>query len=227
MELPRRVVSTWACDERERAKASVHEVGEWTESSDDEDNSEDEEMWMEQAGRACTFAADRDAGLASQPSSLAVGAGSWLKSSLEWVLQAAPGDGDSMQRRSEMQSGHLRRPQGLVRTSCQVHPPHRGVRHTVNMGGEKETGPVGGPPRLVQITPPARSPAGPKKDRARVRSIEAACNGRWFSRLSPILLVGRKPHSVKDLVQLKGEGVSTLLSVLEVRLSLWAAAVFV
>ena len=46
-------------------------------------------------------------------------------------------------------------------------------------------------------------------------AIEDACCGRWFSRLSRSLLVGRKPLSARELAELKAEGVSSVLSVIE------------
>ena len=103
-----------------------------------------------------------------------------------------------------------RHPRGLIRTACAdaapLTPPnarmHRIQESFVKMDGA-----------ICRMRPDTAHASGwaPRGG----GTIEDACGGRWFSRLSRSLLVGRKPLSARELAELKTEGVSSVLSVIE------------
>jgi hypothetical protein len=165
-------------------------------SEDDDTDSEAEEEWVERAGRACQLGGADSSLYGSTPASsaqdsedfavremLARGAGSLF----DWVLRdVVLVDGRPAPKHIE--SGHLHRPRGLVRTACSpsaVAMPFGGAHGAVH-GAARDAPMVVGAAR-----PPAAGVLRPG-------SIEAACGGRWFSRLmnEPGVIVGRKPYSV-------------------------------
>ena len=103
-----------------------------------------------------------------------------------------------------------RHPRGLIRTACAdaapLAPPnarmHRIQESFVKMDGA-----------ICRMRPDTSDEAGwaPRGG----GTIEDACGGRWFSRLSRSLLVGRKPLSARELAELQTEGVSSVRSVIE------------
>ena len=115
-----------------------------------------------------------------------------------------------------------RRPRGLIRTACAdaaplvpaaprlpVAPfaPPNARMHRIQESFVKVDG------AICRMRPGTTNEAGwaPRGG----GTIEDACGGRWFSRLSRSLLVGRKPLSARELAELKAEGVSSVLSVIE------------
>ena len=145
------------------------------------------------------------------------GASSWLQSAANWVMTAAAPPRPVGEYRGGDFSGTPRRPRGLASTagafqyddspgsepdfpapnSC-MNPVHRQV-----IGGDnRHHSPGGGEARQLQGGSPAarlhRGGGGglrPATNDA-LTDIELACGGRWYSRLTPNLMVGRKPLSV-------------------------------
>ena len=204
-----------------------------------EDSSADEAQWMERAGRACTGAPFEPAEPGSPGAWLLDWGLGWgaISAPLGAAADEATVERTQNQRRPRglvrtacesskcvgfvEEAPALRR--GLdaaARTGAAVRVQDAGRSGGGGFrGGNRAPGGGlgGGGATRGQSRSPARR-RGQSCERAAARipkqgSIEAACNGRWFSRLSPSLVVGRKPLSVRELMQLKDEEkVQTILS---------------
>ena len=185
---------------------------------------EDEDGWVETAGQACQLRADGQSWgpttVMGPNGSLVHEAGNWLQSSLlDWLLHTTSAADAA---RSYGMHAPPRRPRGLIRTACAdaaplasaaprlpvapLAPPNARM-HRIQESFVKVDG------AICRMRPGTVHEAGwaPRGG----GTIEDACGGRWFSRLSRSLLVGRKPFSTRELAELKAEGVSSVLSVIE------------
>jgi len=194
--------------------------------NDYDSSEEDEDGWVETAGQACQLRADGQSWgpttVMGPDGSLVHEAGNWLQSSLlDWMLHTTNAADAA---RAYGMHAPPRRPRGLIRTACADAPPltpaaprprlpvaplappnarmHRIQESFVKVDGA-----------ICRMRPGTVHEAGwaPRGG----GTIEDACGGRWFSRLSRSLLVGRKPLSARELAELKAEGVSSVLSVIE------------